>query len=103
MLPHVLPGGTWLVFTVFPGTDYLAARLEALEVATGRRKLLLPAGQDAAYLESGHLIYGLAGPRDADSRFQASLRAVRFDPVRVEVIGEPVSLVEPVRVGTSPR
>ena len=102
VLPHLLPGGKWLVFTVHPGTDYLAARLEALEVATGRRKLLLPAGHDAAYLDSGHLIYGMASPREADSRFQASLRAVRFDPVRVEVIGEPVTLVEPVRSGTSP-
>ena len=102
VLPHVLPGAKWLVFTVHPGTDYLAAHLEALEVATGRRKRLLPAGHDAAYLESGHLIYGMASPREADSRFQASLRAVRFDPARVEVIGEPVTLVESVRSGTSP-
>jgi hypothetical protein len=42
VLPHVLPGGKWLVFTSFAGTDYLAARLEALEVGTGRRKVLLP-------------------------------------------------------------
>ena len=102
VLPHLLPGGKWLVFTVHPGTDYLAARLEALELVTGRRKVLLPAGHDAAYLDSGHLIYGLASPREADSRFQASLRAVRFDPVRADVIGEPVSLIEPVRSGTSP-
>ena len=102
VLPHLLPGGKWLVFTVFPGTDYLAARLEALELETGQRKLLLPAGQDAAYVHSGHLVYGMASPREAESRFQASLRAVRFDPVRVEVIGDPVSLIEPVRSGTSP-
>ena len=102
VLPHVLPGGKWLVFTAFPGTDYLSAHLEALEIETGQRKLLLHAGQDAAYLDSGHLIFGLANVTgDAESRFQASLRAVRFDPVRVEVIGEPVSVVEPVRGGTS--
>jgi len=98
-----LPGAKWLVFTSFSGTDYLAARLEALELATGRRKLLLPMGQDAAYVDSGHLIFGVANATgDADTRFQTSLRAVRFDPVRVEVVGEPVSLVDPVRVGTSP-
>ena len=102
VLPHLLPGGKWLVFTVFPGSDSLAARLEALEISTGQRKVILPAGQDAAYVDSGHLIHGIATPREADSRFQASLRAVRFDPVRVEVIGEPVSLIEPVRTGTSP-
>ena len=98
-----MPGGKWLVFTVFPGNDYLASRLEALEVETGQRKLLLPAGHDAAYLDSGHLIYGLANlTGDAENRFQASLRAVRFDPVRVEVIGEPVSLVDPVRAAPRP-
>ena len=103
VLPHVLPGSRWVVFTVFPGSDYLAARLEALEVATGRRKVLLAAGQDAAYVDSGHLVYGLTTTTaDAESRFQASLRAVRFDPGRVEVIGEPLTVVESVRVGTSP-
>jgi len=103
VLPHLLPGGKWLVFTAFPGSDYLAAHIEALEIETGRRKLLLPAGHDAAYVESGHLIYGLTNPTaDGENRFTASLRAVRFDPVRVEVSGEPISLIESVRVGTSP-
>jgi eukaryotic-like serine/threonine-protein kinase len=104
VLPHLLPGGKWLVFTVFPGSDYLAARLEALEIATGQRKLLLPAGQDAAYVDSGHLIYAVyKAAAGADNRFQASLQAVRFDPARVEVIGEPISVVEAVRGGaTSP-
>ncbi|HEX4913062.1 MAG TPA: protein kinase, partial [Vicinamibacterales bacterium] len=103
VLPHLLPGGKWLVFTSFMGSDYLGARLEALELATGRRKVILPAGQDASYVDSGHLVFGLANAAgDAERRFQTSLRAVRFDPVRVEVIGEPISLVDPVRVGTSP-
>jgi len=102
LLPHLLPGGKWLLFTAFSGTDYVAARIEALEIATGERKLILPAGQDATYLDSGHLIYGMVSLREADVRFQASLRAVRFDPVRVEVIGEPISLIDPVRVGTTP-
>ena len=102
VLPHLLPGGKWLVFTTFPGTDYLVARLEALEVQTGQRKLLVPAGQDAAYVESGHLVYGLANRAgDAETRFQTSLRAVRFDAKRVEVIGESITLVDTVRVGTS--
>jgi serine/threonine-protein kinase len=102
VLPHVLPGGKWLVFTTYPGTDYLSASLEVLEIATGQRRPLLPAGQDAAYVDSGHLVYGMARPREADSRFQASLRAVRFDPVRAEIVGDPVTLIEPVRTGTSP-
>ena len=103
VLPHVLPGSKWVVFTVHPGTDYLAARLEALEIATGRRKVIVPAGHDAMYVNSGHLVYGLTNAAsDAATRFQASLRAVRFDPVRAEVIGESLPLVEQVRVGASP-
>ena len=102
-LPHVLPGSKWVVFTAYPGTNYLAARLEALEISTGRRKSILPAGHDAVYVNSGHLVYGLTNASsDAESRFRASLRAVRFDPVRVEVVGESATVVEDVRVGTSP-
>ena len=103
LLPHVLPGSKWVVFTVHPGSDYLASRLEALEIATGRRKVIVPAGHDAMYVNSGHLVYGLTNAAsDAATRFQASLRAVRFDPVRAEVIGESLPLVEQIRVGASP-
>jgi Tol biopolymer transport system component len=102
VLPHVLPGSKWVVFTAYPGNDYLSARLEALEIATGRRKVLLPAGHDAAYVDSGHLVYGLTNSStDAETRFQASLRAVRFNPERVDVVGDSLTVVESVRVGPS--
>jgi Tol biopolymer transport system component len=103
VLPHVLPGGKWVLFTAYPGTDYLSARVEALELATGQRKVVLPSGQDATYLPSGYLVYGLTNASaDADRRFSASLRAVRFDPVRVEVVGDSVTIVESLNVGASP-
>ena len=96
VLPHVLPGSKWAVFTVFPGTDYLAARLEAIDLTTAQRKPVLPAGHDAAYVDSGHLVYGLTNIT-SEQRFRASLRAVRFDPMLAEPIGEPVTIVEPIR------
>ena len=100
VLPHVLPGAKWAVFTAFAGTDYVAPRLEAIELATRQRKSLLPAGHDAAYLNSGHLVFGLASPvAEGEPRARAVLRAVRFDPERVQTIGDPVSVIEPVSVG----
>ena len=102
VLPHVLPGGKWAVFTALPGTDTAAARLEAIELATGQRKVILPSGHDASYVTSGHLVYGVSSPSLVDEdRSRASLRAVRFDPERVEAVGEPVSVVDSVYVGRS--
>jgi hypothetical protein len=103
VLPHLLPGSRWLLFTAFPSTDYLSARIEALELATGQRKTVLASGQDATYLASGHLVYGMTNASaDAEQRFRASLRAVRFDPDRVEVIGESLTILESLNVGASP-
>ena len=101
VLPHVLPGAKWAVFTAFPGSDFASSRLEAIELATGQRKLLLPAGHDPVYLSSGHLVFGLASaPAEGEPRSRAVLRAVRFDPLRVETIGEPVSVVDSVSVSS---
>jgi eukaryotic-like serine/threonine-protein kinase len=97
VLPHLLPGSKWAVFTVFPGTDFVSARLEAIELSTGRRKAVLPAGHDAAYVDSGYLVYGMSpASSGSEVRTRASLQAIRFDPVRVEVVGEAVSVVDSV-------
>jgi dipeptidyl aminopeptidase/acylaminoacyl peptidase len=64
---------------------------------------VLASGQDATYLASGHLVYGMTNASaDAEQRFRASLRAVRFDPDRVEVIGESLTILESLNVGASP-
>ena len=55
---------------------------------TGQRKTLIRGGSDAQYVETGHLIFAAAG----------ALRAVRFDPVRLEVLGDPVTVVEHVMI-----
>ena len=98
-LPYVLPGAKWAVFTVFPGIDFASSRLEAIEIATGQRKPILPAGHDATYVASGHLVYGIVAPALETGTRRGSLRAVRFDPVRVETIGDSLNLLDFVRLG----
>nr|MBA3949034.1 serine/threonine protein kinase [Acidobacteriota bacterium] len=56
--PHVLPGGTYVVFTVeIDGKTYSEARIELLTLATGERRTLIEGGTDARYVSSGHLLY----------------------------------------------
>ena len=61
-----------------------------LDRKTGQRKTLVRGGSDAEYVESGHLIYTAAG----------TLRVVGFDPARLEVLGDPVEVVEAVMTTT---
>jgi hypothetical protein len=62
----------------------------ALDLKTGQRKRLI-GGADAQYVDTGHLIFAVAG----------ALRAVRFDPVRLEVLGDPVPVAEHVMMKPS--
>ena len=99
--PHVLPGSKSVLFTTYDGSDFLSARVDAVEVVTGKRKTVLEGGSDPHYA-SGYLVYATANAStDAQSRFRASLRAVRFDASRVGVLGDSVSVVEPLAMGTT--
>ncbi|MCG6927560.1 MAG: serine/threonine-protein kinase [Acidobacteria bacterium] len=86
-LPFVLPGGDVLLFTVrkrlFTWGD---EEIVAQRLATGERKVLLLDAADARYVPSGHLVFLRRGV----------LFAVGFDPVRLEVLGKPVPLLEGV-------
>ncbi|MGQ0735054.1 MAG: protein kinase domain-containing protein [Acidobacteriota bacterium] len=86
--PDVLPGGKAVVFTAagWEEATYDEARIEVLTVATGEKKVLIEGGSCARYASSGHLIYGRAG----------ALFAVAFDPVRLEVKGAPVKVLDDV-------
>jgi serine/threonine-protein kinase len=84
--PFVLPGGRAVLFTITTPSGLDNAQVAALDVASGEQKILIRGGSQAAYAESGHLIYAAAG----------ALRAVRFDPVRLEVLSDPVPVVDQV-------
>ena len=85
--PSFLPGGRAVLFTIVPqGGLAEQAQVAVLDLRTGQRKTLMRGASQAAYVETGHLVYASAG----------TLRAVRFDPVRLEVSGDPVPVVEQV-------
>jgi WD40 repeat protein len=85
--PEVLPGGQAVVFTVRtaetqPWDD---ARIEAFSFRTSERSVLITGGTNARYA-SRRLIYQRAG----------ALWAAPFDPVRLEVAGPSVLVLEGV-------
>jgi serine/threonine-protein kinase len=83
LFPSFLPSGEAVLFTIAgrKGTD---SQVAVLDLKTGARKTLIRGGTGARYLETGHLVYASAG----------GLRAVRFDPIRLTVLSEPVLVVE---------
>jgi serine/threonine-protein kinase len=86
-LPHVLPGGHGVLFTVVRRTFYWDnASTDVRVAATGERKQLILNAVDARYLESGHLVYAREGV----------LLAQSFDATRFEVSGSPVAVLDNV-------
>jgi serine/threonine-protein kinase len=85
--PHVLPNGRDLIFTIVTGGTETTL-VAAYSAADGRITVLFP-GLNPKYVESGHLVYG---------RSDGQLMAVSFHPDRLEVLGEPVPLVDGVVV-----
>ncbi len=91
--PSVLPGGRGVLFTIMGGGEADNAQVAVLDSRTGQQKILVRGGSQAEYVNSspgaaqaGFLIYAAAG----------TLRAVRFNLVRLEVLGTPVTVVERV-------
>jgi eukaryotic-like serine/threonine-protein kinase len=78
-LPHALPSGEAILFTVQKLLGGRANIIEALVLKTGERRTLVEDGTDARYAPSGHLLFARQG----------ALFAVRFDPVSLRVSGEP--------------
>ena len=84
--PQFLPGGRAVLFTIRSGARASDFQVAAIDLATNVQKILVPGGTSPRYLPSGHLIYGVEG----------TLRAVRFDPARLEVQGDPIPVLEGV-------
>ena len=93
--PSVLPGGRGVLFTITAAGSADNAEVAVLDLKTGQRKTLVRGGSQAEYVDpsggsgqAGYLIYAAAG----------TLRAVRFDPARLEVLGDPVTVLEQVMI-----
>ena len=84
--PEILPGGKAVLFTNGGAPSFDDARIAVQSLETGERRTLLEGGTYARYVPSGHLVYARAG----------GLLAVPFDLKRLEVTGEPVSILEGV-------
>jgi Tol biopolymer transport system component len=87
--PDVLPGGKAVLFTVgmltSPG-NYDGSPIAAVDLATGREKVLVPAARMARFVPPDRLVF----QRDV------KLYAVRFDPRTLTVLSAPVVVFEGV-------
>ena len=82
-LPFVLPGGKAVLFTAMPDAFGSRARVEAVSLPSGTRKILIEDGADARYVPTGHLLF----------LRQGLLMAASFDPARLEVTGPAVPIL----------
>ena len=83
--PQILPGGEAVVYTANNAhTNYDEASIEVLTWKTGRWKTLVRGGYHGRYLPGGYLVWVS----------HRTLFGARFDPVRLEVKGTPVPLIE---------
>ncbi|MCH7884508.1 MAG: protein kinase [Planctomycetes bacterium] len=88
--PHLLPDGRSILFTHTDNEDdYSSARIEAVSIDTGERKVLVQGAMDARYIPIGQLVFVRGDV----------LMAVEFDPVRVEIMGAEIPVLEGVAAG----
>lgn len=84
--PSLLPGGRGVLFIITASNSAEPAQVAVLDMKTGQHKTLIRGGAQPEYVESGHLLYVAAH----------TLHAVRFDRERLEVLSDPVPLVDDV-------
>jgi serine/threonine protein kinase/Tol biopolymer transport system component len=87
VLPAFLPDGKGVLFTTTVPGAIENAQIAVLDLETGQARILIRGGSQPEYAETGHLVYAAAG----------TLRAVRFDLAKREVLGDPAPVAE--RVG----
>jgi serine/threonine-protein kinase len=85
--PEVLPGAEWMLFAArSAGHSFDEAAIRAISLKNGKLRTIVKGGTNPRYLASGHLVFLRAGV----------LMAVPFDPVKLELKGEPVAVVQNV-------
>ena len=82
-LPHWLPDGKSVLFTIFKEWHDYEPRVALLDVKTRKWRVLLEDAADACYVSTGHLIFLRRG----------TLMAVPFDLQRKEITGPTVEMV----------
>jgi serine/threonine-protein kinase len=84
--PEALPGSDWILFGA-ASSGWSTTEVVAQNKVTGERKIVVDDGNFARFVATGHLLFERDG----------SLFAVAFDPVRAEVTGDAVPVVQGVR------
>jgi Tol biopolymer transport system component/predicted Ser/Thr protein kinase len=87
--PSAMPDGKHVLFTLgtLSSPDYYEnATIEAVDIETGKRKVILQGASTAKYINSGHLLFSRSGV----------LYIAPFDPDKLELKGQPVPVVEGV-------
>ncbi len=89
--PSVLPRAKAVLYTLAmaDSESFDDAHIAAYLPHAGQKKVLIEGGTHARYSPSGHLVYARNG----------KLLAVRFDPDRLQVTGQPVTVLEGVLMG----
>jgi serine/threonine-protein kinase len=82
--PRLLPDGKTVLVTA---NGFVPSRVSAVSLETGRRTDLVLGAWRGQYVDPGYLVYAKA----------SELWAVRFDPRRLAVIGEPVLVADSVQ------
>ena len=71
-LPHVLPGGRAVIFTISKGAQrWDDTQIVVRSLETGQQTVLIEGGADGRYVPTGHLVYLRFG----------TLMAAPFDPI----------------------
>jgi Tol biopolymer transport system component len=91
LLPQPLPGGKSLIFTVQTANQWDKSQVVLHSLETGQNRVLIDGGADARYVETGHLLYMRMG----------TLMAMPFDSTTLQLVGDPVALVEGVMQAVS--
>jgi serine/threonine-protein kinase len=82
--PEILPGGGAVLFTITSQTGGLdAAQVAVRDLRTGTQKVVLRGGSHGHYVATGYLVYVAGG----------TLRAIAFDPNRLETRGTAVPVL----------
>jgi serine/threonine-protein kinase len=86
--PEFLPGGDWILFTVWRVGGYSKMSVHAVSLSTGKVKPVVEAAYAAKYATSGHLLF----------MREDTLMAAPFDARTAELTGEAVAVVPNLRV-----
>ena len=94
LFPSLVVGGRGMLYSIWPSTSNPDdEHVAVLDVASGQSRILIRGASQAEYVDtsngdgrSGYVIYAVAG----------ALRAVPFDPVSLEVTGDPITVLDGV-------